>query len=371
MKQRLILLLGLAFAVFSCESETETPPGTTPLEMEAPELFGGKVPSPEDNPMTVEGVKLGRMLFYEKRLSATNTMSCGTCHQQKFAFSDGGKAVSHGITGAPGTRNAMALINLAWSTSYNWDGSKKTLEEQARVPMESPIEMHQGMNRAANKLQNTSTYPPLFLKAFGSEVITEENILKALGQFERTLVSWNSKYDQFNNGTVRLTADEEAGRKLFFTPHPLMTGTPLVARTANCFDCHGGANFSRQLITNNGLDMTFADKGLGGITGLEKDNGKFKAPSLRNIALTAPYMHDGRFKTLEDVLQHYNHGVQKNSPGLHIEMMTSNTGVAQDQLGLTPTEVNQVIAFLKTLTDTSFVNNPALSDPFANGQMAQ
>lgn len=371
MKQYLSLFIGLALLTTSCETETDSVPGTTPLRIESPEEYGTSIPTPKDNPLTVEGVELGRMLFYEKRLSANNTISCGSCHQQKHAFTDGGLALSKGAHGGDGIRNTMSLVNLAWSKNFNWDGGATSLEEQARIPMESPIEMHQGLSRSVNKLQNTSTYPPLFLKAFGSSQITEENILKAIGQFERTLVSWNSKYDRYKAAKELLTPEERAGEALFFKPHPpVMPGTPLMARTANCFDCHADKDLTRQgLITNNGLDNVFADNGLGGVTGNPKDNGKFKVPSLRNIALTAPYMHDGRFKTLEDVMNQYNTNVKKDSPGIHIEMLVSNTGNPHDQLSLTETEIKQVIAFLHTLTDTTFINNPAYSNPFKDGEL--
>lgn len=366
MKQKITLLFSLAVLAFACKPETETVPGTTPLTLKVPDAFPDL---PHDsvtkNPLTEEGVALGRMLFYEKRLSANNTISCGSCHQQKFAFTDGGKKISPGVNGALGTRNTMSLANVAWNKSFNWDGKAKTLEEQAHIPMESPVEMHQSLSRAANKLQNSSTYPPLFQKAFGSKVITEENILKALAQFQRTLISGNSKYDQAGEGKYVFSPDEEAGRQLFFDPHR----QPGTSRSANCFDCHGGFNFTRQTLVNNGLDVTFQDPGFGGVTGNPADNGKFKAPTLRNIALTAPYMHDGRFASLAEVLTHYNHGVKKNSPGLHIEMLYSNTANPDLQLGLTDTEVKQVIAFLETLTDNDFINDPRFSDPFKDTGM--
>ena len=360
MKQYLTIFCGLIFLAIACKPEAETAPGTTPYETgPLPELFG-IVPAPKDNPTTVQGVALGRMLFYEKRLSANNTMSCGTCHQQKFAFTDGGKAVSMGVKGVNGTRSTMALINLAWQKTFMWDGRDSSLEKQSRGPMENPLEMHQNLSRAVNKLQNTETYPEEFLKAFGSSVITEENIFKALAQFERTLISANSKFDQNEASGGRLfNAQERAGQALF-NIHPYNKPP----RGANCFDCHGGTMFNKNIITNNGLDMSFADPGLGGVTGKSSDMGKFKAPTLRNIALTAPYMHDGRFKTLEEVLDHYNEHVQMNSPTLDPQMTTSNMIGTQPQLGLTPQEKAQVIAFLNTLTDSSFVTDPRFSDPF-------
>jgi cytochrome c peroxidase len=360
MKQQLTLFFAFLFLVVACQPEDETAPGTTPYETgPLPELFGG-VPEPKDNPTTVQGVALGRMLFYEKRLSGDNTISCASCHQQKFAFTDGGKAVSSGITGINGTRSTMSLTNLAWQKIFMWDARDSSLEKQGRGPVQNPIEMHQNLSRVVNKLQNTETYPEEFFKAFGSKVITEEAVFKALAQFERTLISSNSKYDMNEREPGRyFNAQERAGQALF-NIHPYNKPP----RGANCFDCHGGAHFNKNLVTNNGLDMAFNDPGLGGVTGNASDMGKFKAPTLRNIALTAPYMHDGRFKTLEEVLDHYNEHVEHSSPTLDPQMTTSNLIGNQPQLGLTPQEKEQVIAFLKTLTDSTFITDPRFSDPF-------
>jgi cytochrome c peroxidase len=253
----------------------------------------------------------------------------------------------------------MALANVMWSPDLNWDGAKSKLEEQARVPLESPIEMHQAVSVSVQKLQKTSTYPALFRKAFGSSTITEENLLKALAQFERTLVSANSRYDRSITNTTLLSADEKAGRDLFFTH--AMQGV----RGAECFHCHNAPTFAspRNTFFNNGLDITFTDQGRGAITGKAADMGMFKAPTLRNIALTAPYMHDGRFKTLEEVLDHYSDHVQLTSPGLHVSLQESTNNPFTKRMNLEPYEKRQIIAFLHTLTDSSFVNNPKFSDP--------
>ena len=366
MKQHLPFFTLLALLAFGCKPDPETQPGTTPYALNAPASFG-KLTVPEDNPTTIEGVQLGRMLFYEKKLSGNNAMSCGTCHQQKNAFTDGGKALSLGIDHLPGTRNTMSLANLAWSTNYTWDGGAQTLELQARVPIESPVEMHQKMDQAARKLQNTSNYPALFNRAFGSDEITEDRILKALAQFERTLISANSRYDAFkkefdktkDNSKAIFTEDEYKGY-LLFSNHP----QPNRVRGAGCFHCHGGDLFTDQRILNNGLDLTFKDLGRGMVTGNRFDEGKFKTTTLRNIALTAPYMHDGRFNTLEEVIDHYNH-VKANSPNVDQDLIKhSNNDDPVNGLALTPKEKQQLIAFLKTLTDESFVNNPEFSDPF-------
>lgn len=377
MLQRVTLFFSLSALLFACKPESETPPATTPYEIMAPAKFQ-KPFLAENNPLTQEGIALGRMLFYEKKLSADNSISCGTCHQQKFAFTDGGKDLSLGVGGALGKRNTMSLANVAWLRYFNWDGSARTLEEQARIPIEAHIEMNQDMNRTANKLQNTSIYPPLFLKAFGSKEVTPENILKAIAQFERTLVSANTRYDQWiASGPIGqrtgFTADEEAGYKLFSThPEPKSMNFPAGIRGANCFHCHAEPHFRTQssLVSasffNNGMDTEFKDNGFGQVEGNVTYNGKFKPPTLRNIALTAPYMHDGRFKTLDDVIRkHYNSGVKFDSPGLDNEMTYGNDG-QNKQLGLTEKEIQQLIAFLNTLTDNSFVTDPRFSDPFAD-----
>ncbi|KAA9333593.1 cytochrome-c peroxidase [Adhaeribacter soli] len=372
MKQKITLLFSLAFFVFACEKETETAPGTTPYQIELPPRFK-TMPVPADNPMTVEGVELGRMLFYEKRLSADNTISCGTCHQQKLAFTDG-RDISFGVNGKAGTRSSMSLANVGYFETLMWDGRDTTLEKQAKGPIENPVEMHQSLLRAVNKLQNTQTYPPLFLKAFGSKIITEENVLKALAQFQRTLISGNSRFDQFEkqNKTNALTQSELNGKRLFFQ-HP--NADPFdgpVIRGGNCGDCHAGDLLApKRMLANNGLDVEFKDNGFGDITGSPFDQGKFKVPSLRNIALTAPYMHDGRFKTLEEVLNHYNDHVKKNSPNLASDMTASNEYGTNQQLGLTEQEKKDIIAFLHTLTDDTFINDPRFSDPFEKTGMVK
>lgn len=372
MKQRFALFIALSVLLFSCETDVEAPE-TTPYTFNEIGTFA-QPQIPQDNPTTVEGVNLGRMLFYEKKLSADNSISCGTCHQQKFAFTDGDQALSTGVGGAIGKRNTMAIINLAWEKNFMWNGVAQTLEEQAHLPMENPIEMHQDLNRAVNKLQNTGTYPPLFLKAFGSKEITKENVLKALAQFERTLVSVNSRYDKWvaSEKDIRFrtgfTPDETEGFKLFFQ-HPnaneVFDPSQTIFRGGNCGDCHSGDQFTNRKFANNGLDLETTDPGMGEVTGKATDNGKFKVPTLRNISLTAPYMHDGRFKTLEEVLDHYNDHVKLQSPNIAPDMFATNNFGTNQPLGLTATEKRQIVAFLKTLTDEGFVTDERFSDPFA------
>ncbi|WP_205504080.1 cytochrome-c peroxidase [Rufibacter psychrotolerans] len=333
-------------------------PAPTPYQLDLPQRFGGIQAIPADNPLTQEGVALGRTLFYEKALSANNTMSCGSCHQQQFAFTDG-QAVSKGVDGIAGTRSAMSLANLLWVSQLNWDGGPKSLEEQAKIPLESPIELHQNLDVAVAKLQATEKYPALFEKAFGRGPITKENLLKALAQFTRTLISSNSRFDRYQEGKENLTVDELLGMRLFLT-HP---DPNISLRGGNCGDCHGGTLQTFNTFHNNGLDAEPKDAGRWLITGKESDRGKFRAPSLRNIALTAPYMHDGRFKTLEDVLNHYNEHVNMQDPNLDPLIEEARNDFGGATLGLTGEEKRQIIAFLHTLTDETFIKDPRFSDP--------
>ena len=335
----------------------------TAYVLTAPSNFPAPQPTPADNPMTVEGVELGRHLFYEQALSVTNTVACASCHRQELAFTDG-LARAQGVNGSLGTRSAMSLANMAWEPKLNWDGAAASLEAQARIPIENPVEMHQTLSAGVARLQATTTYPPMFRAAFGSSTITEANILKALAQFERTLVSGNSRYDQFRAGNrTALTSNEIEGLRLFST-HPSPNLNPaLTLRVGNCGDCHSGELFTNHTFSNNGLDGTFSDLGLGLQTGQATDNGKFRVPSLRNIALTAPYMHDGRFTTLAQVLDHYNEHVILNSPNIDPLLLNTSNTLGHFTLELTADEKNKIIVFLQTLTDTTFTHNPRFSKP--------
>jgi cytochrome c peroxidase len=359
MKPYCLIAISLFIIYFSsCSKDIEAvSPSATPVSLEHPTYFGS--PSiPQNNPTTKEGVLLGRMLFYEKKLSGNNTMSCGSCHRQKFAFSDS-SAFSKGIDGVNGQRSTMALSNLAWQGKFFWDGRANNLEEQVPSPIQNPIEMHENISNAIHKLQATSTYPPLFKAAFGSQTISTENISKAIAQFERTLISSNSRYDQFRSGNpAALNNQEKSGYLLFFT-HPVPASN---LRGGNCGDCHSGDLQQNKTFQNNGIDSVYSDLGLAAISGNSNDSAKFKVPSLRNIALTAPYMHDGRFNTLQEVLDHYNAHVNGKAKFFSPLMMASNTG-GGTQLDLTPQEIADIIAFLNTLTDTAFTTDPAFSDP--------
>lgn len=309
------------------------------------------------NSFTVEGVSLGRKLFYDPVLSADSSLSCSSCHSIAHAFSDTVQ-FSIGIDGLPGKRNAMPIYNLAYSPFDNgffWDGRSVTLEEQALKPIQDPLEMHEILPNVITKLSRSTFYPELFYNAFGIDSITPEFVGNAIAQFTKSIVSGNSRFDQASAGEIFLTDQEVQGYELF---NALDGG--------DCFHCHGinAGLFTDFQYRNNGLDNAvfytdFADGGYGIITGDTADYGKFKTPSLRNIELTAPYMHDGRFNTLEEVLDHYSEGV-KDTPFTDNFMQFAFQGGVQ----LTAEEKAAIIAFLKTLTDEDLKNNPEYQNPF-------
>jgi cytochrome c peroxidase len=290
-------------------------------------------------------------------------MSCGTCHQQRLAFTDG-LPFSRGIDGTATSRSSMSLANLAWVRQFFWDGRAKSLEEQAVTPLTDAHEMGQSLEVSSGKLQKTTLYPPLFKLAFGSDTITGTRITQAISQFERTMVSANSRYDQFLAGTYQPTEQEKRGHDLFMT-HPVPEQN---LRGANCGDCHGGYKTFMEFYHNNGLDSLPKDIGREKLTSRYTDRGRFRVPTLRNIALTAPYMHDGRFKTLEEVLDHYNDHVQMSSSLAPLIIEATNE-VGGKSLLLTPNEKQDVIAFLHMLTDSTFITEPRFSDPNLKPEM--
>ncbi|MBK9271641.1 MAG: c-type cytochrome [Saprospiraceae bacterium] len=313
---------------------------------------------PEDNKPTVQGVMLGRMLFYEKLLSKDGSQACADCHRQPDGFSDS-LQFSVGVEKMNGTRQAMPVMNLAWhKNGLFWDGRSAHLRDQALRPIQDPLEMNETLANVISKLSAEKKYTDQFIRAFGDATVTEERIGRAIEQFEFTMISNNSKYDQFKRGETSLSDAEERGRKLFFSEFD-PSG---VQRGAECFHCHATFNFTNDEYMNNGLDTDKEqkDEGRMKVTLDPADMAKFKTPSLRNIALTAPYMHDGRFKTLEEVIDHYNTGA-KNSTTVEFLMQYN---LQPGGLGLTESEKADLVAFLKTLTDTEFLTNPAFKSPF-------
>jgi cytochrome c peroxidase len=354
--------VAVIFVLFliACEEDTSSPvpPESTPYVIDRPLLFPEML-IPDDNPLTVEGIALGRKLFYDKRLSANNTLSCAGCHQQGNVFSDPRK-FSIGIDGLEGNRQSMSLMNIGYARFYFWDGRSATLEDQILEPVPNPIEMHQEWKDAVFKLQMDETYPLNFESAFGTSKIDSILVAKAIAQFLRTIISSNSKFDKYRRGEAQLTSEEFRGLNLFLTeggdPSEVQGGQ----NGADCFHCHGigGLQFSDYRLHNNGLDSIFSDLGAGGVTGAAKDMGRFKTPSLRNLSFTAPYMHDGRFATLEDVIEHYNSGGHASSTIDPFMKYTSGG------LKLPEADKQSLIAFLKTLDDESILTDTNFSNPF-------
>lgn len=318
--------------------------------------FFPTMPISPDNPTTTEGVYLGRHLFYDPILSADSNMACGSCHRQERAFSDAPNAFSTGREGVQLKRNTLPLFNLAWYPRFFWDGRAISLEEQALYPVRTHNEMNLQWSAAVVRIRRSGFYRDLFARAFGDTTIDSLTIVKAVAQFERTMLSYRSKYDRVLAGNDHFTEEEYEG---FDIMNDMSKG--------DCLHCHSTDRDALGVIpsfANNGLDTArtigdFRDAGRGGVSGEVSDYGKFKVPSLRNIALTAPYMHDGRFKTLEEVLDFYSESIQ---PSVTIDNKMSYAHRKGVQL---PTRSKQaVIAFLKTLTDSAFISDSSLSNPF-------
>ena len=314
-------------------------------------LVPGNFPEPvygvEKNPPTRAAFELGRSLFYDSRLSRTGEVSCGSCHQQFVAFSHAGHQISHGVNDRLGIRNSPALQNLRWKPNFFWDGGPSNIETLPLAPITNPVEMDETLDNVLRKLNADASYQRRFQQVFGgSGPIDSYQFLRALAQFTAALTSSNSRYDKYarqeSGGT--LTASEVRG---------------LAVLRQKCSSCHAGELFTDESFRNNGLDRRFPlDSGRAHITGGSRDVGRFKVPSLRNVALTGPYMHDGRFTTLEAVLDHYDHGM--------VESVTLDPQLRRSGLGpgiaLAPQERQDLLAFLHTLTDEQFLRNPQLAE---------
>ncbi len=375
MKQKSFLLLGalglLALIVFapSCKPEPQPPDvkgdledipyDPQPYELQIPQGFP-PMDIPADNPMTVEGIELGRFLFYDSLLSLDYTVSCASCHLQAGGFTDN-KAVSDGVMGLQGTRSAMAVMNLGFVTAgLFWDGRAATLEDQALQPVENPVEMANTWEVVEERLRQHPDYPAMFRKAFGisdSKEITRDLVVKAIAQFERTMITANSKFDRkflYNDPTVEFTDSEYRGFEMFFD----FPGSALP--DAQCFHCHNAPLFGNNDFFNNGIEEVttlndFPDPGRGAITGKTFDNGKFRAPTLRNLVFTAPYMHDGRFETLEEVIDQYSD---------HVHFADNLDENLSFPLNLSESQKQDLLNFLYTLTDSSIILDERFSNPF-------
>lgn len=285
------------------------------------------------NPMSIEKIELGRALFYDPILSKDNSISCASCHSPYNAFAHTDHDLSHGINDQIGTRNAPALFNLAWQESFMWDGAINHLDMQALAPLSHPQEMGERIEHVVQKLQMSATYPRLFYSAFNDSSVTGEHFLKAMAQFQVTLISANSKYDQVKNGREVFTAQETKGYSLF---------------QQHCNSCHTEPLFYNNGFANNGLpiDTTLNDFGKGAISKIGMDSLRFKIPTLRNLSFTYPYMHDGRFRKLNQVLRHYTEEISNST--------NTNNDIGEAIL-LTSNEKTDLIAFLLTLNDKDFV----------------
>jgi cytochrome c peroxidase len=303
---------------------------------EQPKHFPAPVYDFASNPLTEEKVALGRMLFYDPILSADSTISCASCHSPYNAFAHTDHDLSHGIRDQIGTRNAPALFNLAWHPLYMWDGAANHLDMQALAPISHPKEMAESIENVVAKLERQPLYSGLFAQAYGYKAITGELVLKALAQFQLTLVSAHARYDSVQAGKAKFTPQEQRGYALF---------------KENCNACHREPLFSTYGFANNGLpiDTTLRDMGRVTISQNPQDSLQFKIPSLRNLTYSFPYMHDGRFKKLHQVLNHYTSGIQ-NSPSL--------SPILRKPIVLSSTEKVDLIAFLLTLNDQRFVFDP-------------
>lgn len=337
MKKRLLVILigcvGILVLGFRRDGGTQVkvPPG-----------FPRPVYTFKGNRYTVQKFQMGRMLFYDPILSADSTITCESCHQRVAAFGHIDHVLSHGINGQIGTRNVPGLQNMIWGRTFMWDGRVTMLERQSVNPITSPIEMNEQMANVVAKLQRSARYAPLFREAFGKAEITEDMVLKSITQFVASLVSANSRYDRYMAGTDTFSEKERSGLALF---------------RQHCAACHPEPLFTDNSYHNNGLqpDTTLRDKGRAGVTGDAVDVYKFKVPSLRNVEMTYPYMHDGRYRRLRDVLNHYSNKANQTSLA---------DAAVRNMPALTDKEKVDITAFLLTLTDREFLTDARFSDPF-------
>ena len=337
---------------------------------------------PEDNPMSEAKVELGRRLFYDKRLSGNGTMSCASCHHQARAFTDG-RALAVGSTGELTHRNAQGLANSAWHATYNWaNPAIVSLEQQMLIPLlgDDPVEM--GVNDSnrqeiLNRLRTEPLYMTLFNQVFTADEnpVSMANVIKAIAAFQRSLVSTNSRYDRYLQGAETFSLSEERGRVLFF------------GEKAECHHCHGSFNFNDQVVHKKSrvLELSFhntglysldasgayppSNRGVFDMTARPEDMGAFRAPGLRNVEVTGPYMHDGSFQTLEEVVEHYSQGgrLTRSGPNQGDGRLNPHKSGLVSRIDLTEQEKADLISFLKTLTDASFLSDPRFADPWQSG----
>jgi cytochrome c peroxidase len=312
---------------------------TDSLRFRIPANFPQPAINLSSNPVTPAGFALGKALFYDDALSADRTTSCGSCHQASAAFANLGSAVSTGVNRCKGTRNAPPLFNMAWQKAYMWDGRLNNMQTVPVNAITNACEMGTTMAAVVSTVKQSPAYAPMFTAAFGNADMSEDKILRALSQFTVMLVSANSKYDRVmrHDANATFSPDEQAGYTFF---------------KRKCSTCHSEPLFTDLSYRNNGLEMIAKDSGRDSATHNTADVGKFRVPSLRNIEITGPYMHDGRFYSLKEVLQHYSSGMQNHANLDPVLKQSGKPGIA-----FTAVEQRQVIAFLKTLTDVDFIND--------------
>ena len=306
------------------------------VDFSYPKHFPKPIYNFKNNTLTEPKILLGKALFYDPLLSKDGSISCASCHSSYNAFAHTDHELSHGINDQIGFRNAPALFNLAWQQHFMWDGAINHLDMQALAPINHPKEMGENLIEVVNKLQSSTLYKTLFKHAFNDTIVTGERILKALSQFELTLVSANSKYDKVIKKQTSFTEQEQSGYTLF---------------KQHCNSCHAEPLFSNYAFANNGLpvDTTLNDYGKMNITQKSEDSLMFKIPTLRNLSYTFPYMHDGRFKKLHEVLQHYTKGVKQSVTLSH---------QLKNNINLTSNQKIDLLSFILTLNDSAFVFNP-------------
>ena len=330
----LALVLGLVFVGVACSKDSTQAPQPVEFGYEFPAHFP-PIRVPDDNHPTPERIALGKRLFFDPMLSKDRTVSCASCHHQELAFADN-VPFSIGIRNQKTLRNSMPLHNIGWHTSFFWDGGVRTLELQTLAPIENPLEMDLPLTEAEQRLREHPDYPALFRQAYGREPDLF-GLTRALAAYQRSLISARSPYDRYLLGdSAALDADQKAGKEIFFSER------------AECFHCHAGVLFSDFSFQNNGLYEVYPDSGRAVITGNPRDVGRFKVPSLRNVALTSPYMHDGSLPTLESVIDHYISGGRRHRNKSHFLR----------PFDLNENEKRQLIAFLHSLTDSEFITDP-------------
>lgn len=336
----MVALAAIAVQVNSCK-KSDSHSGPTPMTFQVPAGFPAPSYDFTNNPVTKEGFELGRKLFYDGILSKDGNFPCASCHQQFSAFITYDHDFSHGFNNQFTTRNALGLFNLAWQKEFMWDGGINNLEVQPLAPITAPNEMAEDINSVVNKLKADNNYKNMFKAAFGDEEINSQKMLKALAQFMVMLVSADSKYDKVKKGTAAFTASEQSGYTIF---------------KARCASCHAEPLFTDNSYRNNGITLHpfLKDVGRMHITGRKEDSLKFRVPTLRNIDITFPYMHDGRYYTLDQVLNHYESGM---ASGPTLDPLLSAPIV------LSTTERINLKAFLRTLTDSTFIQNKEFSQP--------